>query len=164
LDRIIKIILIVLAALSLILGSVALFLPIKQSFISGFLDIGAKYKTQWFTHAYNSVGGYLLLLAGLVNVISSVRLFQGRYRPLRALFWALFSGVLIVSFYLAGNTTIINWLSWIPPEIQHGIGTPYVELREVYLTTAPQVLASVTTIIFITLVLINYFYSVEGSD
>lgn len=159
--RIIKIILIVLAGLSLIWGGVALFLPIKQSFISGFFNIGAKYKAQWFTYAYNSVGGYLLLLAGLVNIISSVRLFQGRYGPLRALFWALFSGVLVVSFYLAGNTTIINWLSWMPPEIQQGIGTPYVQLREVYLTTAPQVLAAVTTIIFITLVFVNYFLSFE---
>ncbi|MFZ3062489.1 MAG: hypothetical protein WA148_01950 [Actinomycetota bacterium] len=160
-DRVIRIVLVVIAAISLILGVAALFFPIKLSFVRGTYGLSYEYKSQWYTLAYNSVGGYLLLLAGLVNAISSVRLFQRRYGPLKALFWALFSGVLVVSFYLAGKTVIINWASFLPVEIQQGIGSPYVQLREVYLTTAPQVLAAVTTIIFITLVFINYFLSFE---
>lgn len=160
-DRAIKVILIILACLTLLLGIAALLSPIKQSFIKGSLEGGAVYQKQWYTYGYNSVGGYLLLLASLINAFSSVRLFQGRYEASRSALWAIFSGILVSSIYLVGETTIINWLSFLPPEIMHAIGTSYVSLKELSIASLPLILGIAITILFVALALINYLLSAE---
>lgn len=160
-DRAVKIILIILAVLSLIFGAASLFFPIKQSFIKGVLDSGAVYQHRWYTYGYNSVGGYLLLLVGLINMVSSVRLFQRRYAASRTALWAIFSGILVGSIYLVGDTTIINWLTFLPPEIMHAVGTAYVSLKELKIVSPPLILGTATTILYIALAIINYLLRVE---
>ena len=155
-DRAVKIVLIILAALSLTFGAAALFFPIKQSFIKGMLEGGAPYQNQWYTHGYNSVGGYLLLLVGLINTISSVQLFRGRYEASRGTLWAIFSGILVGSIYLVGDTIIINWFSFLPSEIMHAIGTSYVELKELSIVSPWLILGTATTILFVATALVNY--------
>lgn len=130
-------ILVVLALASLSWSAIALFYPYKVSVISGTLDSGEPYSSQFYTLAYNSVGGYLLLLAAIINMLASVELVKTDSGLRRGVLWALFSAILLGSIGFVGDTVIISWLSDIPSDIQHGIGTPYVTLTETMKRSIP---------------------------
>lgn len=136
-DKVSQSILVALALASLTWAGIALFYPVKISFLSGILGSGRIYQTSFNTYAYNSLGGFLLVLAGLVNSFSSIEHFRGKYDALRSFLWALFSAALVASIRFVGDTIIVSWSSNIPAEIQHAIGTPYVKLTELPVKNIP---------------------------
>lgn len=135
-------ILVTVAVVTLVLAVVGLFLPVKSSQISGLLDSGDVYFAEWDTMGYQVIGGYLLLLVSLVNVYVASSYFSSKsgFSVGMALYWVIYSFVLVVSFFLAGQSMIYYWQSWLPPEIQHGIGTPYVSLREQLVRNTPMIM------------------------
>ncbi|MDI6688830.1 MAG: hypothetical protein QME54_00080 [Actinomycetota bacterium] len=147
-ERLVRVCLIFFAIGSLIFAVIALFFPVKSSFIRGYLDSGAVYQRWFWTYAYATVGGYLLLLAGVVNTVTALR-FQKCFTPLEFLSWSVFSGFLILCLWLAGRTSIFSWLPSIPGEIQHAIGSPYVYLVEYKILNIPQVFGSIFTLVFV---------------
>ncbi|MEW6189711.1 MAG: hypothetical protein AB1466_06385 [Actinomycetota bacterium] len=147
-ERLVRACLIFFAIGSLIFAVIALFFTVKSSFIRGYLDSGALYQRWFWTYAYATVGGYLLLLAGVVNTVTALR-FQKGFTHLECLSWSVFSGFLILCLWLAGRTSIFSWLPSIPAEIQHAIGSPYVYLVEYKIANIPQVLGSIFTLVFV---------------
>jgi drug/metabolite transporter (DMT)-like permease len=150
--------LVVLAIASALWSGIALFYPYKVSFISGVLDAGQPYEAQFLSLRYNSVGGFMLLLATIINLAASVGLIRQRMGPYRALLWALFSSLLLSAIVVVGNTPIITWFADIPSDIQHGIGTPYVTLIETSQPNIPWLIALSLTCAYIAL-LAGYFMS-----
>ena len=135
-------ILLTVALVTLVLAVVGLFLPVKSSQVSGLLDSGDDYFAEWDTLGYQVVGGYLLLLVSLVNVFVAFRYSSPKtpFSAGTALYWVGYSIILVVSFFFAGQSMIYYWQSWLPPEIQHGIGTPYVSLREQMVRNIPMIM------------------------
>lgn len=136
-------ILLALALASLIFAIAALFFPVKVSRISGVLDSGDEYQAEWETLGYQVVGGYLLLLVGLINI------FLAKSYPANATkknlgdlsYWIAYNLVLVISFFLASRTMFYYWQSWIPPEVQNAIGTPYTSFREQVIRNVPMILS-----------------------
>ena len=139
-----------MALVTLVFAVVGLFLPVKSSRISGLLDSGDDYLAEWDTLGYQVVGGYLLLLVSLVNVFLAFKYYSSKATLSvgAAIYWVAYNLVLVLSFFFAGRSMIYYWQSWLPPEIQHAIGTPYTSLREQTFTNIPMAISIVTSIVF----------------
>lgn len=144
----IKSILVALAIAGLLWAVIALFFPIKTSYLKGTLDSGRQYSTVFKTYAYNSLNGLILLLIGLIDVLVSIMLLRGKYEPLKAVFWSLYSGVLALSTVWVGMTPVISWLPNIPPEVQHAIGSEYATLTEQTVMNIPALICYVFIAIY----------------
>ncbi len=132
-------VLVALAVAACAWAVIALFFPVKLSDIAGTLDSGRAYQTTETTYGFNSVGGYLLLLCGFVDVVVSLALFRRKYGPLKALFWAGFTVFLTITYFFVGLTPIVSWLLNIPPEVQHAFGSEYATLVERGVTNWPAI-------------------------
>jgi hypothetical protein len=134
-------ILIIVAIAGIAWTGISLFYPYKISLISGSLDTGHHYETRFKSLRCSSLGGYALLLAAVVNLLTSIDLLRNRIDIKHALSLELFSAVLLMTTVLTGNTPMVTWFSDIPSDIQHGIGTPYASLTETMLTNIPWLVA-----------------------
>ncbi len=144
-----KRLLVFFAASGLFLGAIAFFLPVEVNNLQGILLNDAIYESQWQTKAYETVGGYLILFLGTSNLVASLRYLRGKFRILQLLGWSALSGLFLVSALLAGDTVFFSWVPWIPPEIQHAIGTEYVRIWQVSVTNIPMVLSTISGAIYI---------------
>jgi hypothetical protein len=157
-----KLILLILTAttlISIILAGVGLFLPMQVSFIRGVLNSGAPYRAEWQTLGYQVVGGYLLVLAGVILLFVSLSFRKNYLKKFADFTLPLFSILLVLSYLLAGRTRILNWLPWLPAEIQHALGTEYVDLKVIDLTNPFFVLSAVVTT-GVALFLLGYAYTI----
>jgi hypothetical protein len=133
----IKSVMVALASAAAAWAVVALFFPVKISHITGTLDSEKAYKASVATFAYNSAGGYILLLSACVCVVVAIYMLRGSYGPLKGLFWALFCAPLVASTFFTGATPIIAWFPNVPPEVQHAFGSEYATLTEQFLINWP---------------------------
>lgn len=141
--------LIVAGTAALVWAVIGLFWTVRTTTLTGTLDSGKAYTTTYSTAAYNTLDGWLTLLAALVCLAVSVRMFQKKFPVMKGLVWSGYVAVLLLGGLVAGWTTIINWLSWIPAEIQHGIGSPYVKMVQTSVSNPPLLIAKVFIIAFI---------------
>jgi hypothetical protein len=80
---------------------------------------------------------YLLLLAALVDLGLILRLRRSGLSFFEVLSWSVVSLLLLISAWAARETALVNWLNWMPSEIQFAIGTEYVSLKETYILSWP---------------------------
>lgn len=105
-----------------------LLLPVRFSSIEGTMPDNTPFAARWTTQGYEAAGAWLALVAaGLVVAIV--------YRAARdELGWGeLFMGVgvtaaLLVAAPHLSDSVFVAWRSWIPADIQHQLGTEYVNL------------------------------------
>lgn len=142
-------ILVALGAAGLVWAALGLFWPVRMTTLSGALDSGKAYTVTFATPGLNSLYGLLTLLAASVNAAASIRLFQGAYSALKVFLWAVFSGVMLAAAAVVGATPVISWMSDIPAEIQHGIGTPYVKVIEKTSLDVPLLVAAACVIAYL---------------
>jgi hypothetical protein len=144
--------------ISILLAGIGLFLPMQVNFIRGVLNSGAPYRAEWQTLGYQVVGGYLLALAGVILLFVSLSFRKNYLKKIAYFALPLFSMLLVLSYVLAGRTRILNWLTWLPAEIQHALGTEYVDLKVIGLTNPFFVLSAVVTT-GVALFLLGYAYT-----
>lgn len=140
--------LVVLAVASFLSAGMAACWPAKISLIKGVLDNRQSYSKQWTTLGYEMAAVYLLLLAGLVNIVLAWRLKRKPVARFEIFFWTGVSALLLIGFWFARGTTLINWLDWMPPEIQFAIGTVYVSLKENLILSWPSVASFIFSSMF----------------
>lgn len=146
--KILKNTLITLAIVSLLTAIFAFFFPVKSNFISGHLDNGKLFTRDWFTYAYEVVGGYLLILAAACCAYAAMQLYQQRSERKELLFWSILGIILVLSLFLAGGTLLISSLPGVPIEIQSALGTQYVNYRVAKVVNIPQILSSICIVLF----------------
>lgn len=160
-------ILLTVALVTLVFAVVGLFLPVKSSRISGLLDSGDDYLAEWDTLGYQVVGGYLLLLVSLVNVFLAFKYYSSKATLSvgAAIYWVAYNLVLVLSFFFAGRSMIYYWQSWLPPEIQHAIGTPYTSLREKSLSNLPMILSiGLSIVLWLVILFISVVRQLKGRE
>jgi hypothetical protein len=143
-----------LATGSLLLGIVSFFLPVKVNYIRGLLLNGALYESQWHTKAYETVGGFLILLAGIAAFSAAWKYLRGKYGVLQLCGWSIFSGLLLLAVRSTGNTVFFSWVPWIPAEIQHAIGTEYVQMWEAGVANVPMLISSILAVAYVGLTIL----------
>ncbi len=128
-------------------AATGLFTPVRESFISGVLDSGRSYAASWTTPGLSTIGGYILISISAFLAASGFMFFRGRFSA-RSLAAAGALSVLALSLsWAVGDTAFSSWHSWMPSEIQQAIGTEYVRLREVKLTSLPYIFSSTSILL-----------------
>jgi hypothetical protein len=146
---------IVIGFAALLWAAIGLFWPSAVTKLAGSLDSGQAYTTTYTTSAYNTVGGYLTLLAAAVCLTAGIQLFRGDRRA-KSLFWPLFVLSLLGAELFAGATRVISWLPGIPAEIQHGIGTEYVKVVENAVLNVPMEISKALIAVWLGLAVAAY--------
>jgi hypothetical protein len=120
---------------------IALFFTVRIVTITGALGSGAPYATAVVIRGYNTIGGWVLVVAGVAATLASADLLREKITSRAALGWVLFTLVLLACAWIGGAATLVAWMPGIPAEIQHAIGTNYVTVTETAVSNIPAVVA-----------------------
>ncbi len=135
-----------LAGASLLVALLAFYLPVASNLITGTQDNGRPFEAMWLTRGFQTVGGYLLLLAAGLLVYLFSRIAERGWEGARAAVvtgWAAVVLGLIAGWWFAGASSFSAWQSWVPAEIQHALGSEYATFIETPLTNVPALVSAV---------------------
>ncbi len=125
-----RLLLLAASALGLLSAFAALILPVQANSIEGVPSSGPPFAAAWSTLGYQGVGAWLVLVAAALAVLmvfdSAAR--RGDLRQFLAA-----AGLALACALTApqvADSVFVAWQSWIPTEVQQGIGTPYTTLLQ----------------------------------
>lgn len=113
----------VLAAV--VASALTLAFPALQATVRGTLSNGEAYEASWPLLGFESAGGWVPIVAGVLLVSALVDEHESRIRLLLASGTAI---VVVASYALLAETPLHTWTTWIPVEIQSEYGTEYALL------------------------------------
>lgn len=109
---------------------VGLALPVRTNVIQGMLHDQPPFDARWITQGYEAAGSWLALVAGAFVLLLMWRVLQGDVDLPRA---GLMVGATVVALLcvpVLSDSVFVAWRSWIPTQVQHAIGTEYVQLSQ----------------------------------
>ena len=125
-------------------AAIGLFAPVRESFVSGVLDSGRPYAMQWLTSGFSTIGGYLLISISAFLAISGYMFLRGRLSGKSLALSGIISIFTLPLSWIVQYTPFSSWHSWMPAEIQQAIGTEYVRLQEIKLTSITLVFSAIS--------------------